>query len=61
MLPVPLPSERRSVTGALEHLAATVRLVVRHRGRIAYAGESTLGGLEIGGFGPARVADPPRA
>ncbi len=52
-LPVPLPSERRSVPGALEHLAARVRLVVRRRGRVAYVGESALGGLEIGGFGAA--------
>ena len=59
LLPVPLPSERRSVPGALEHLAARVRLVVRHRGRIAYAGESVLGGLEIGGFGAALVPRPP--
>ena len=54
-LPVPLPSERRSVPGAREHLAAHLRLVLRHRGRVAFAGESQLAGLEIGGFGAAAL------
>ena len=58
-LPVPLVAERRSVPAALEHLAARVRLVVRHRGRVTYAGESALAGLEIGGFGAALT--PPAA
>jgi hypothetical protein len=47
-LQVPLPPERRSVPGALEHLAADVRLVVRHRGRVQFAGQSSLAGLEVG-------------
>jgi hypothetical protein len=50
VLPVPLPAERRSVPGALEHLAAPLRLVVRRRGRVVFAGESALAGLEHGGL-----------
>jgi hypothetical protein len=49
ILPVPLPAERRSVPGALEHLAGRLRLVVRRRGRVVFAGESRLAGLEDGG------------
>jgi hypothetical protein len=48
ILHVPVPAERRSVPAALEHLAARVRLVVRHRGRVRFAGESELAGLEVG-------------
>jgi Tocopherol cyclase len=48
-LPIPLLAERHSAPGALEHLAARVRLVVRRRGRVLYAGESAIAGLEIGG------------
>jgi hypothetical protein len=48
VLQVPLPTERRSVNAALEHLAADVRLVVRRRGRVQFAGESSLAGLEVG-------------
>lgn len=55
-LPVPLPTERRSVPGALEHLGARLRLVLRHRGSVVYAGESTVAGLEIGGYGAAGPA-----
>jgi hypothetical protein len=55
-LPIPLPAQRRSVPGALEHLAARVRVVVRRRGRVAYAGESAIAGLEIGGA-PAAAAE----
>jgi hypothetical protein len=47
-LGIPLPAERRSVPAALEHLAGTVQLVVRQRGRVYFAGESRLAGLEIG-------------
>jgi hypothetical protein len=57
-LPVPLPSERRSVPGALEHLAARVALTVRKRGRMVFSGESTLAGLEIGGLGAAGPESP---
>ncbi len=48
VLPVPLPDERRSVPGAVQHLAATMRVVVRRRGRVVFAGESALAGLERG-------------
>ena len=50
VLPVPLPRERHSVPRAHEHLGARVSLVLRHRGRVAFAGESRLAGLEIGGL-----------
>ncbi len=53
VLPVPLPTERRSIPGAREHLAGRLGLVIRHRGRVTYAGESTVAGLEIGGLGAA--------
>jgi len=33
LLPVPLPSERRNVAGALEHLGGTMSVTVRRRGR----------------------------
>ena len=49
VLPVPDLSARRSAPAAREHLAARLHLVVRRRGRIAYAGESTLAGFELGG------------
>jgi hypothetical protein len=48
LLNVPLPSERRSVPAALEHLAGHLRLVVRRRGRVCFTGESRLAGLEVG-------------
>jgi len=47
-LPVPLPTERRSVPGAFQHLAGDVRVTVRRRGRVAFSGESPLAGLEQG-------------
>ena len=50
VLEVPLPAERRSVPGALEHLGARLRMVVRRRGRVVFAGESALAGLELGGL-----------
>lgn len=53
LLSVPLPAERRRVPGPLEHLAGDLRLVVRERGRVAFAGRSRLAGLEAGG--PALV------
>ena len=55
ILPVPLPAERRSTPGALEHLAATLRLVVRRRGRVVFAGTSALAGLEHGGLESAQA------
>jgi hypothetical protein len=48
VLPVPVPGERRSIPGAAQHLAATMRVVVRRRGRVVFAGESPLAGLERG-------------
>ena len=50
LLPVPLPAERRNVAGALEHLGATMAVVVRRRGRTVWSGASTLAALEHGGL-----------
>jgi hypothetical protein len=55
-LPIPLLTQRRSVPGALEHLAAPLCLIVRRRGRVVYAGETAIAGLEIGGA-PVAVAE----
>jgi len=51
VLPVPLPAAGYSVPGALEHLAGVLRVTVRQRGRVVFADESTLAGLECGGVG----------
>ncbi len=51
VLCVPLPAERRSVPAAHEHLAGRLELVVRRRGRVAFAGESRVAGLELGEAG----------
>ncbi|MEA2307022.1 MAG: hypothetical protein QOH43_4302 [Solirubrobacteraceae bacterium] len=48
VLPVPLPAERREVAGARQHLAGTIELTVRRRGRLVYRGTSRLAGLERG-------------
>jgi hypothetical protein len=48
LLPVPDPSARRSVPAAHEHLAGTLHAVIRRRGRVVFAGESKLAGLESG-------------
>jgi hypothetical protein len=48
VLPVPLPSQRRNVPGAREHLAGQLELRVRRRGREVFAGTSALAGLEHG-------------
>jgi hypothetical protein len=48
LLPVPVPSERRNVLGAHEHLGGRLHLLVRRRGRVVFAGESALAGLEHG-------------
>jgi hypothetical protein len=53
VLPVPLVEERRSAPGALEHLGATMSVVVRHRGQLVWEGVSTLAGLEHGGLARA--------
>ncbi len=51
LLPVPLPRERRNVAGALEHLGATISVVVRSRGRgIIWRGDSRVAALEHGGL-----------
>lgn len=47
-LPVPVPSERRTLPGAEQHLAARVRLEVRRGRRLRFADESRLAGLELG-------------
>ncbi|WOP18396.1 tocopherol cyclase family protein [Raineyella sp. LH-20] len=54
VLPVPLPSQQRNVAGDVEHLAARMAVRVERRGRTSWVGESTLAGLEIGGFDSAR-------
>jgi tocopherol cyclase len=49
LLPVPVPHERRHLDDwAPQHLAATLRLAVRRRGRTLYEGTSHLAGLELG-------------
>jgi Tocopherol cyclase len=48
MLPVPHPSVGYSVPGARENLAGVLRVTVRRRGRVVFADESRLAGLEYG-------------
>jgi tocopherol cyclase len=49
LLPVPVPHERRRLDDwAPQHLAGTLRLKVRRRGRTLYEGTSSLAGLELG-------------
>lgn len=55
VLPVPLPTERRNIAGAIEHLGARMRVSVRRRGREVWSGRSTLAALEHGGLGLARA------
>ncbi|UNK71460.1 tocopherol cyclase family protein [Microbacterium sp. H1-D42] len=55
VLPVPLPSQERNTAGALEHLAGTLDVTVRRRGRIVWSGRSVLAGLEHGGLDRARA------
>ncbi len=55
VLPVPLPSEHRNTAGDIEHLAASLRVEVRRRGRLVWAGESRLAALEHGGLDRARA------
>ncbi len=55
VLPVPLPTERRNVPGAIEHLAGRLSVTVRRRGRIRWRGESRLAALEHGGIARARA------
>jgi Tocopherol cyclase len=49
VLPVPLPGMGHSVPGALENLAGELRVTVRRRGRVVFADQSRLAGLEYGG------------
>jgi Tocopherol cyclase len=48
-LTVPVPAERRVVDRSHHHLAGELRVRVSRRGRLLYAGESALAGLERGG------------
>ena len=48
VLPVPLPGAGYSIPGARENLAGVLRVTVRRRGRIVFADESRLAGLEYG-------------
>ena len=55
VLPVPLPTERRNVPGAIEHLGASMTVTVRHRGQQVWQGTSNLAALEHGGIARARA------
>ncbi|MCZ4499697.1 MAG: hypothetical protein JWQ74_2250 [Marmoricola sp.] len=55
VLPVPLPSERRNVPGAIEHLGATMTVTVRRQGAVFWEGTSTVAALEHGGIDRARA------
>lgn len=55
VLPVPVPAERRTVDSDFEHLAGSLSVVVRERGRTVFEGTSSLAGLEIG-FHPGHPA-----
>jgi Tocopherol cyclase len=48
ILDVPVPAERRVVPWSHQHLAGRLRVRVTRRGRLVYAGESALAGLEQG-------------
>ncbi|MCG6567311.1 tocopherol cyclase family protein [Tessaracoccus sp. ZS01] len=56
VLPVPLVEERRGTPGALEQLAGRMAVTVRRDGRVVWAGESDLAGLEHGGLARAEAA-----
>lgn len=55
ILPVPLPARGFSIPGALQHFSGTLHVVLRRRGRVVFAGESPLAGLEYGGKGQAEA------
>lgn len=55
VLPVPLPSERRNVPGAIEHLAGHLAVTVRRGGRVYWRGETRMAALEHGGVDRARA------
>jgi hypothetical protein len=48
VLPVPIPAQRRNVPGAVQQLAARMRVVVRRHGRVVFAGATELAGVEQG-------------
>jgi Tocopherol cyclase len=48
VLPVPVPTERRSVLRSEHHLAGAMRIVVRRGRRLVLDAESKLAGLEVG-------------
>ena len=55
VLPVPLPSQRRNVPGAIEHLGATMSVTVRRDRRVVWRGSSAVAALEHGGLERAAV------
>lgn len=48
VLPVPDLAAERSLPTAHEHLAGSLALVLRRRGRVVWSGSSPLAGLEVG-------------
>jgi len=48
VLPVPVPRERRTIPGARQHLAGTLRVRLERRGGLVWEGETRLAGLERG-------------
>jgi Tocopherol cyclase len=48
VLDVPVPAERRVVPWSHQHLAGRLRVRVERHGRLVWAGESSLAGLELG-------------
>ncbi len=48
VLSIPLPEQRASVPGSLQHLDGRVNVVLRRHGRVLFSGESGLAGLEHG-------------
>jgi hypothetical protein len=59
VLPVPLPGAGHSVPGARENLAGVLRVTVRRRGRVVFADESRLAGLESGAVAHITAAATP--
>lgn len=49
VLPVPLPTQHRTVPGSLQHLDGRLRVRVLRGRRLVFEGESALAGLEHGG------------
>ncbi|WP_312349949.1 tocopherol cyclase family protein [Actinomyces sp.] len=61
VLPVPLVGQRRAVPGAIEQLAGTLAVRVRHRGHLVWEAKSSLAGLEHGGLARAAALAASRA